>query len=195
VSSTPDVTTILQAVSRGDERAADQLLPLVYAELRRLAQSYLAAERPGHTLQATALVHEAYLRLVDQTRVEWRSRGHFFAVGAQAMRRVLVDSARARGRDRRGADWQRISLDAAAEIAGAPGDTGVIELDEAIQRLAEIHPEKARIVELRYFGGLTAEEVGGVTGVSLSTVERSWRYARAWLYRELRGSETTDPGA
>jgi RNA polymerase sigma factor (TIGR02999 family) len=195
VSSTPDVTTILQAVSRGDERAADQLLPLVYAELRRLAQSYLAAERPGHTLQATALVHEAYLRLVDQTRVEWRSRGHFFAVGAQAMRRVLVDSARARGRDRRGADWQRISLDAAAEIAGAPGDTGVIELDEAIQRLAEIHPEKARIVELRYFGGLTAEEVAGVTGVSLSTVERSWRYARAWLYRELRGSETTDPGA
>lgn len=192
-----DVTEILAAVTRGDPVAAERLAPVVYEELRRLARRQLARERAGHTLQATALAHEAYLRLVDQTRVEWQSRAHFFAVAAQAIRRILLDHARARDRIRRGGGAPRVSLDEAldvpAVVSAAAGDSvdDFIALDSALTRLAASDSIRAQVVELRFFGGLTHDEIAAVMGLSLSTVERHWRFARAWLFRELGGNGAT----
>ncbi|MFK7959846.1 MAG: ECF-type sigma factor [Phycisphaerales bacterium] len=184
--SEPDVTQLLIGLADGNDRASDHLLPLVYDELKRLARHHLDAERVDHTLQATALVHEAYLRLVDQDRVQWRNRAHFVAIGAQAMRRILVDHARGRRRLKRGGtDRHRISLDRAIDLAAVEHGTDLISLDDAMQRLAEAHPDKVRVVEMRFFGGLTTDETAAVLGVTSRTVERHWQFARAWLFRSL----------
>jgi RNA polymerase sigma-70 factor (ECF subfamily) len=186
MSATPSeqATQIVNALAAGDRGAAEKLMPLVYDEFRELAADYLRHETRAHTLQPTALVHEAYLRLIDQTRVNWQGRTHFFAVGAQAMRRILVDHARARGRNKRGGGWHRIALD--EHLAVSPHrDADVLAVDEAIDKLAQLDPRQARIVELRFFGGLTVEEVAEVLGVSKRTVENEWKIVRAWLRREL----------
>lgn len=180
-----DVTQLLNHLAAGGGTAADRLLPLVYDELRRLAASHLRQQRPDHTLQATALVHEAYLRLVDQKRVEWQSRAHFFAVAALAIRRILVDHARARGSQKRGGGQPRLSLDAALTISAEAPGTDLLALDEVLESFARAHPDKARVVEMRFFGGLTLDETAAVLGVTTRTVERYWEFARAWLYRAL----------
>jgi len=185
-----NLTQILHETSEGSREAADRLLPLVYDELRRLAQSRLANERAGHTLQATALVHETYLKLIDIEQVQWQNRAHFFAVAATAIRRLLVDHARARGRKKRGGGAIRLSLDEALTIAAEGPGTDLIELHEALERFADQEPERARVVELRFFGGLTGEEIAEVLGVDRRTVTRYWLHGRAWLYREL--SEAAD---
>lgn len=178
------------AMEAGARRAsAEELFPLVYDELRRLARSYMSRERGGHTLQPTAVVNEAYLRLVDLSRIEWRGRTHFFAVGARAMRRVLIDHARARGSLKRGGEWRRITL---APELGPPGgaelDPGsVLALHNALDKLAGLDDRQARIAELRFFGGLSVAEVAEVIGVSKRTVEGDWKHARVWLQRELAG--------
>jgi len=179
------VTQLLQAWSRGDEAALDRLLPAVYEELRRLARRYMRQQPPGHTLQTTDLVHQAYLRLVDQERVEWGSRAHFFGVAAKAMRSILIDHARRRRAAKRGGKAGRPTLGAAGEVASPGSTVDVLALDEALTRLAERDPRKSQVVELRYFGGLALEEVAEVLGVSLATVKRDWIAARAWLRREL----------
>jgi RNA polymerase sigma factor (TIGR02999 family) len=186
-----DLTALLQAWSGGDESALNELLPLVYGELRRQAARQLRSQPPGHTLQATALVHEAYLRLADAPG-DWQGRSHFFGVAARAMRSILVDHARARRAAKRGGGGVAVTL-GAAERAGelpdrtADADVDVEALDEALTRLAGLDPRQARVVELRYFGGLSIEETAGVLGVSHATVEREWKTARLWLRRELRG--------
>jgi RNA polymerase sigma factor (TIGR02999 family) len=188
-----EVTSILSAIEQGDPHAAEQLLPLVYDELRALAAHRLAQEKPGQTLQATALVHEAYLRLVangggSSPRVEqqqWDSRGHFFAAAAEAMRRILVDRARLKGREKRGGQRQRINIDAADLVTTVTPDQ-LLAVDEALAKLARTDPVAARIVELRYFAGLTVEEAGKAAGMSTATAYRHWNYARAWLHSELR---------
>ena len=186
--SEKEFTQILRDAGEKRVGAMDELYPLVYDELRRLAQHQLQEERPDHTLQATALVHEAYLRMVDQTRVEWQNRAHFFAIAAQAIRRILVDHARSRNRKKRGGEYQRVELTEIMDLpAGAPS-VDMIELDAALARLAEENAEKVQVVEMRFFAGLTHDEIAGVLGVSTRTVERHWQYARAWLFREL------DPG-
>jgi RNA polymerase sigma factor (TIGR02999 family) len=183
-----EVTRLLNDARGGDGAAAAQLLPLVYRELRALAGRKLRAERPDHTLQATALVHEAYLRLVDTTKVQsWDSRWHFFAAAAEAMRRILVDAARRRGRLKRGGERGRVDLDT-LELPVHPRSGELIALDEALTKLAAVQPEKARLVDLRYFGGLTNEEVAAALGISNSTANRHWTYAKAWLYREMSKS-------
>ena len=189
-----DVTTLLGALAGGaaDPRiSAERLLPLVYEELRRRARAYLRREGPGHTLDPTALVHEAYERLVDQTRVDWRGRTHFVAVAAQAMRRLLIDHARARGRGKRGGGWQRVTLsDAGAGGAREREEVGMDELlaiDRALARLADLDARSAAILELRIFGGLSAEEVAAHLGISERTVRSDWAFARAWLRKELAG--------
>ncbi len=183
-----DVTTLLRAWSDGDEQVGEQLLRAVYAELRRQAARAMRRESPDHTLQPTALVHEAYLRLVDQRRVEWRDRAHFFAVAAQLMRRILVDHARGRLSAKRGGGLQRISLGEGG-LAAADGDADqeadILALHEAIERLAALDPGQARLIELRYFGGLTIEETAVTLRISPATVKREWAVARAWLRREL----------
>jgi RNA polymerase sigma factor (TIGR02999 family) len=181
-----DVTQILSAIEQGDPHAAAQLLPLVYEELRKLAAQKLAQEKPGQTLQATALVHEAYLRLVDVAQAQqWNSRGHFFAAAAEAMRRLLVENARRKGRRKRGGDWQR--LDVQAHEPAIPGvNADVVAVDEAISELAGAHPDKVELVKLRYFAGLTLAEAAAALGISTATADRRWRYARAWLARRLR---------
>jgi RNA polymerase sigma factor (TIGR02999 family) len=186
------VTRILSRLSGGDRQAVDELLPLVYAELRSIAGGYMRHERRGHTLQPTALTHEAYLRLVGSDSVEWRDRAHFLGVAAQAMRRILVEHARARGRMKRGGEYRRVSL---VEIAGPSGVSPIdlLALDAALTKLATADPRKARVVELLYFGGLTADEAGELLDVTGRTVERDWRYARLWLLREL--AETSGLGA
>ena len=186
-----DVTRVLSAVEEGDPRAAERLLPLVYDELRRLAHSYLRHERPDHTLQTTALVHEAYLKLIDQRSVNWQNRAHFFAISAQAMRRILLDNARRHTAAKRGGGGQKVSLDEVATLTGDAANESLIELDKALQRLATIDPEQSRIVELRYFGGLTIEETAEVLKTSASSVQRDWTIARAWLYNAITGS--SDP--
>jgi RNA polymerase sigma factor (TIGR02999 family) len=184
-----EMTALLQAATEGSRRSADRLLEAVYDDLRKLAASYLRSERPDHTLQPTALVHEAYLRLIDQSRVDWRNRSHFFAVAAQAMRRLLVDHARRRRRLRHGGDRLRVTLSGiAADSQDARSIDDVVAIDQALAKLALTEPEKAGLVELRFFGGLTAEEAAEVMGVSLRTVERYWLHARTWMYRELEGS-------
>jgi RNA polymerase sigma factor (TIGR02999 family) len=181
-----EVTRILDAVGQGDPHAADQLLPLVYEELRRLAAQKAAQEKPGHTLQATALVHEAYLRLVGDDDPRWSGRGHFYAAAAEAMRRILVEKARRRKRIRHGGGRQRIDLDEAFALAPAAGDD-LLALDEALTRLAALNPARAELVKLRFFAGLTMPEAAEALGVSLATAERYWTFARTWLYAELSG--------
>jgi RNA polymerase sigma factor (TIGR02999 family) len=183
---TTAITQLLIAWSDGEREALDQLLPLVYDELRRIAARYLRHEPGDHTLQPTALVHEAYVRLIDQRRVRWRNRAHFYGVAAQMMRRILVDHARTRRANKRGAGWERVPL-VEDETAAASGDVDVLALDEALQRLAAFDAQQERIVELRYFGGLTIDEVAAVIGISAATVVREWTIAKAWLRAELSG--------
>ncbi len=181
------VTALLVAWSKGDERALEALTPLVYDELRRLARSYMRQERSGHTLQSTALVHEAFLRLIDQ-KVQWNSRAHFFGIAAQMMRRILVDHAKAQSTAKRGAGALRVELDEG--LATAPNrDVDLLALDEALERLTKIDPQRSRIVELRFFGGLSNEESAELLGVSPATIQRQWTGARAWLFHELNPSE------
>ena len=180
-----DVTRILTAVEQGDPHAAARLLPLIYDELRRLAAQRLAKEPAGQTLQATALVHEAYLRLVDVDQPQqWKGRGHFFAAAAEAMRRILIESARRRQSQKRGGGWVRDDLDA---VAAPEPDDELLALDEALQKLALADPLKAKLVELRYFAGLTSDQAAEVLGISPSTADRHWAYARAWLQAAVRG--------
>ena len=185
MASPQDITALLDDWGHGNHRALDQLLPLVYAELRRVAARQLRRERAGHSLQPTALVHEAYLRLVGQKRVDWQSRAHFFGVSAQIMRRVLVDHARRRNANKRGDDVPCVSIDRDVE-APARDEISVLTLDRALERLEGVDAGLARIVELRAFGGLTIEEAAHVLDVSPSTAKREWRTAKAWLTRELR---------
>ena len=179
-----EVTRLLVAWSAGDAKALEELIPLVYGELRRLAERHLARERAGHTLQPTAVVHEAYLKLVDQKRVSWKNRGHFFAVAAQAMRRLLVDHARRHDAEKRGGAITLVPLEA-ADASVAPREADVLALDLALVKLAALDATQAKVVELRYFGGLTLDETADVLGSSASTVGRAFRLAKAWLYREL----------
>jgi RNA polymerase sigma-70 factor (ECF subfamily) len=181
------VTHLLREWSDGDAAALKKLVPLVHEELRRLAHRYIRRERSGHTLQTTALVNEAYLRLVDQQHADWQSRTHFFAVSAQAMRHILVDYARQKHSSKRGGEARKVMLDEAA-VASRERAAELIALDDALRALAKIHPRRCRVVELRYFGGLNNREAADVLGVSEVTVERDWRFARAWLYRELERS-------
>jgi RNA polymerase sigma factor (TIGR02999 family) len=179
-----DVTQLLAAMQKRDEAASDQLFSIVYNELRKLAASYMRRERAGHTLQATALVHEAYMQLVDQTRVNWQSRAHFFGVAAQLMRRILVDYARSTHAAKRGGEAAKLSLDEAIGLTDSK-EVAFDEIDEALSRLAELDPTQSRIVELRFFGGLTVDEAAEVLAISPSTVEREWRMAKAWLHKQL----------
>jgi RNA polymerase sigma factor (TIGR02999 family) len=184
-----DVTQILSAIEKGDPQASEQLLPLVYDELRRLASQRLTAEKPGQTLQATALVHEAYLRLVGvQHEQRWDSRGHFFAAAAEAMRRILLNRARDKKRDKRGGERRRVDLDQ-IEIALDTNDEQLIALDEALTLLATEDSDAARLVNLRFFAGLTLKDAGASLGLAPRTAERQWAYARAWLYARLRQDE------
>ncbi len=187
-SPAANATTLLRAWGNGDEDARERLIPIVYGELRRLARHYLRGERPGHSVQTTALVNEAYIRLVDYKRIQWQDRAHFFAVSAQLMRRILVDHARRRNQ-KRGAGLLHVSLEEAAVLAGFE-DVNLIALDAAMNDLARLDPRKAQVVEMRFFGGLSVEEAAAALKVSPVTVKRDWRLARAWLYRELTGGTT-----
>ncbi len=186
-SDSENVTRLLLDWSSGNQQALEELVPLIYKELRQLAHNFLYRERPGHTLQTTALVHEAYLKLIDQRDARWQNRAHFFAIAAQAMRRILIDSARKHAAAKRGGPREKLSLDEAADISLEP-DSNLLELDEALNELAKIDPQQSRIVELRYFGGLTIEETADVMSVSPATVKREWTMARAWLHQELTES-------
>jgi RNA polymerase sigma factor (TIGR02999 family) len=178
------ITELLAAWPEHDQSAREELVSLVYDELHRLAHHYMRSERPGHTLQTTALVNEAYLRLVNVDRMQWRDRTHFVAMAATAMRRILVDHARAHARDKRGGGVMITSL--ADDMPVPAPDLDVLALDDALERLAALDPQQARVVELRYFAGLTIEEAAAVLGISTGTVKREWVVAKAWLYRELR---------
>ena len=181
----PDVTLLLNKLAAGDQKAAAELVPLVYEELRRLAVRHLAHERPSHTLQATALVHEAYIKLAAQEDAKWQNRAQFFAVASQAMRRILVDYARGKQRIRRGGKQKKVPLDDVLLVS--PGDTEeVLAVHESLSRLEALDARQARIVELRYFGGLTVEEIAEVVGISAKTVMRELNVAKAWLYGDLR---------
>ncbi|HKI20470.1 MAG TPA: ECF-type sigma factor [Isosphaeraceae bacterium] len=183
-----DVTRILTAIDQGDPHAAEQLLPLVYDELRKLAAARLAQEKPGQTLQATALVHEAYVRLVDVDKAQkWDSRGHFFAAAAEAMRRILVDHARERASAKRGGTLKRLDIDA-VDLATRAAPDELLAIDDAIAKLAREDSSAAKLVELRYFAGLTVDEAGKALGMSTATAYRHWNYARAWLHGELLGT-------
>ena len=181
-----EITGLLIAWSDGDQVALERLLPLIERELHRIARHYMRRESPGHTLQTTALVNEAYFRLVDQKRVRWQNRAHFFAIAAQIMRRILLNHARDRHRAKRGGRAVQVSLSEVAVMSGGHSEE-LIALDEALERLAAFDPRKARVVELRHFGGLTAAEAAEVLGVSVITVERDWTAAKAWLAKEVRG--------
>ena len=183
----PDETIrdLLQRLDEGDRGANERLYPLVYDELRRMARGQLRGERAGHTLQATALANEAYLRLVGQEKMGARSRAHFLAIAGQAMRRILIDYARKRASEKRGGKDQRVDFEDVLDVAGVEPSTGWLSLEDALKRLETEHPEKVRVVEMRFFAGLTHEEIAEVMGVSVRTIERSWAFARAWLYREL----------
>jgi RNA polymerase sigma-70 factor, ECF subfamily len=180
----PDVTQLLLDWSKGNQGASDKLMPLVYDELRRVAQNYLRHERPDHTLQATALVHEAYLKLVDQTNVDWRNRAHFFGLASQMMRHILVDHARRHQAAKRGGPGQRLTL---VEAVSFPEQKAfdLVALDEALTSLAQLDSQQSGIVEMRFFGGLTIEETATALSLSVATVKREWRVAKAWLLREL----------
>lgn len=180
------MTQLLRAWTGGSDQALEALLPLVEAELRRLARGYLARERKGHTLQTTALVNEAFLRLVDARSIPWQDRAHFLGIAARLMRRVLVDHARTRGYQKRGGDLQRVSLDEAM-VASPDLDFNLLALDRALDKLAVADPRKARVIEMRFFGGLTVEETAEALQVSADTVKRDWRLAKLWLLRDLEG--------
>jgi RNA polymerase sigma factor (TIGR02999 family) len=188
-----ELTQIVSAIEQGDPHAAEQLLPLVYEELRKLAAQKLALEKPGQTLQATALVHEAYLRLIGnqpaaaQAREHWDSHGHFFAAAAEAMRRILVDRAREKGREKRGGKFKKLDIDA-IDLTTTVTPDQLLAVDEALAKLAVNDAHAAKIVELRYFAGLTIDEAGKALGISTATAYRHWNYARAWLHSELQGS-------
>lgn len=183
-SSPPPVTALLQAWGQGDQQALERLMPLVYDELHRRARNYWAHERGGHTLQATALVNEAFLRLVELEGVRWQDRAHFFALAAQMMRRILVDAARARRADKRGGQELRVTLDDG--VGAVHRDKDLVQLDEALLSLAQVDPRKARVMELRFFGGLSVEETAAVLGISPQSVLRDGKLAKAWLTREMQ---------
>jgi RNA polymerase sigma factor (TIGR02999 family) len=183
----PEITRWLNEWSSGNENALDALMPIVYAELHRQAASYLRRERIGHTLQATALINEAYLKLVDQRDVNWQNRAHFFGIAAQAMRRILVDHARTRHRDKRGGSAENLPIEAAEFAVSGKDTVDLIALDEALTRLGQLDERQARIVELRFFSGLSVEETAEALGVSKATVKNEWRTAKAWLFQELNG--------
>jgi RNA polymerase sigma factor (TIGR02999 family) len=187
-----DLSVLLRAWSDGDQGALDRLTPIVYGELHRLAARYMNGERPGHSLQTTALVNEAYMRLVGYTRMRWQDRVHFFAVAAQVMRRILVEHAR-RHNLKRGGGVPHVALDEAALVT-ADNNVDLAALDDAMTALARLDPRKVQVVEMRFFGGLSVDETAHVLGVSPKTVKRDWRAARAWLYRELVGGTTNGPG-
>ncbi|HJZ83035.1 MAG TPA: sigma-70 family RNA polymerase sigma factor [Pyrinomonadaceae bacterium] len=184
----PNITQLLVAWSGGDKVALDQLIPIVYDELRRQAARYLRQERPGHTLQTTALIHEAYLRLVDQKNVQWQNRAQFFGIAAQLMRRILVDHARTKHRAKRGGSAIRVSLSEATAVT-RDANQDLIEIDEALTRLAEIDEQQSKIVELRFFSGLNVEETAAALNISPATVKRDWSVAKAWLHREISRDE------
>jgi RNA polymerase sigma factor (TIGR02999 family) len=188
MSGPPNVTELLAAWSRGDQAALEALTPLIHDELHRLAARHMAGERPGHILQATALVNEAYLRLVDWKDARWQNRAHFFAMAAQIMRRVLVDVARTRRRAKRGHGQLHVSLSEAAHVTTADS-VDLVALDDALKSLEVLDARQSRVIELRFFGGLSLEETAHVLDVSVGTVRRDWSLARAWLYRELSGGE------
>ena len=190
----PDVTDLLRSWSAGDRAAEDRLLEAVYRELKRMAGGLMRSERADHTLQPTALVNEAYLRMVDQRRVHWQNRVQFFSIAARMMRRILVNHAVGRQRDKRGGGWTRIALEGMEPGVAGP-DVDVIQVDQALSRLKAEDPDKARIVELRYFGGLSINEVAAAVGCSPATVSRHWRLAKAWLFRELREVRTDAVGS
>ncbi|MDQ1591108.1 MAG: hypothetical protein QOG71_1735 [Pyrinomonadaceae bacterium] len=190
--SPQEITRLLLAWGEGDESALAALTPMVYAELRRRAHRYMSGERAGHTLQTTALVNEAYLRLVDSQNVRWQNRAHFFAVSAELMRRILVDFARSRGYQKRGGGARHVELDEAAYVVADDRGAEMVALDEALKALAELDARQARIVELRYFGGLSDAESAEVLNVSVGTVRRDWTLARAWLLKELSKTVTSD---
>ena len=190
-SSTAEVTALLNKLASGDQQAAAQLVPLVYDELRRLAVCRLRRERPDHTLQATALVHEAYLKLAEQRNAKWQNRAQFFAIASQVMRRILVDYARTRQRSRRGGKQQKLALDEVVLVSPERTDE-VLAVNESLSKLERLDPRQSRIVELRYFGGLTIEEIADVVGVTSKTVARELKVAKAWLYGHLN-QEHTDP--
>jgi RNA polymerase sigma factor (TIGR02999 family) len=182
-----DVTRILTAIEQGDPHAAEQLLPLVYDELRKLAAERMAQEKPGQTLEATALVHEAYLRLVDSEKARhWDSRGHFFAAAAEAMRRILIDSARSKSARKRGGAWKRIDLNS-VNLVGSTATEDLVELDDTLDKLGQQDPQAAQLVKLRYYAGLSIEQAGASLGLSRTIAFERWAFARAWLYTELKG--------
>ncbi len=183
-----EVTQLLIQWSNGDKAALNKLMPLIYDELRRLARHYMSRERPGHTLQTTALVNEAYVRLVNRKGVHWQNRAHFFAIAAQLMRSILVDHARSHAYAKRGGGARKIALDEALAVSQQRA-ADIVALDDALKRLAEIDPEQSRIVELKFFGGLTIEETAEVLGLSPATIKREWSTAKAWLYHELSRNE------
>jgi len=186
-----DVTQLLLAWNQGEDAALERLTPFVYNELRRLAHRYMTGERRGHTLQTTALVNEAYLRLVDSQKVNWQNRAHFFAISAQLMRRILVDFARSRNYQKRGGGAEKITLDDGLMGPAGPG-RDLVALDETLKALADVDPRKSKVVELRFFGGLSVEETAAVLKVSTDTIHRDWRLAKAWLRREM-GKEKSEP--
>lgn len=190
-AATEEITQLLLAWGQGDQAALEQLLPLVYEEMRQIAHHHMRRQRPDHTLQTTALVNEAYLRLVDAQRVQWQNRVHFFALAAQAMRHILVDLARARGNQKRGGGATQVALEEALIVSAERG-ADVLALDEALQTLAKLNARQSQIVELRYFGGLSEEETAAVLQLSPRTVRRDWSLARAWLYRELKRGQDDD---
>jgi RNA polymerase sigma factor (TIGR02999 family) len=181
-----DITRLLQAWSTGDGQALEKLTPLIYEQLHRAAQRYMVNERPGHTLQATALVHEVYLRLVDCERMDWQNRAHFFAVSAQLMRRILIDFARSRNYQKRGGGAAAVSLDEALIVSSEP-DINLLTLDDALKALSAVDARKSKVVELKFFGGLSVEEIAEVLKVSTETVVRDWRISKSWLLREMGG--------
>jgi len=184
-SAPEDVTTLLAQLVAGKDEAANKLIPMVYDELRRLAGGYMRRERADHTLQATALVHEAYLKLVQQRSVDWQSRAHFFGIAAQMMRRILIDHARGHLRDKRGAGQQVVPLDEAV-VFSPEQSAEMLKVDESLQRLSKLDPRQAKVVELRFFGGLTVEETADVLKISPKTVKREWSVAKAWLHGDMR---------
>ena len=194
MSESQEVTLLLSALTRGEDGAASKLVPVVYDELRRLAGSYMRRERVDHTLQATALVHEAYMRLVEQRSINWQNRAHFFGIAAQLMRRILIDHARGHTREKRGGEQTKVSLDEAFVFVEQRADE-LLAVDDSLNVLAKIDPRQARIVELRFFGGLSVEEAAEVLGVSPKTVKRDWSVAKAWLYADLKERYGIDAAA
>jgi RNA polymerase sigma factor (TIGR02999 family) len=185
-SSEKAVTQLLADWRGGNQQALDELMPLVYKELHRLADHYLRRERVGHTLQATALINEAYLRIINQDEVNWQNRAHFFGVAAQMMRRILVDHARSHLYAKRGGGAQKLTINEAIDLPQQERDLDLVALDDALQRLEQLDPQQSKIIELRFFGGLTIEETAEVLGISPATIKREWNWAKAWLYRELK---------